>query len=282
MTVDPTPIAPRPSLGKRGAFDGVAPRPDASGPPARRPPRRLLRTPNNQPRHSPQRWVGKVRPFRRELRNTALTRSRRLITCKLGGRTDRATDRTRAAAPGWCSPAAPADPASKSATTTHTAPATCQRPAARTRKTDPRERKPPPPERLATSITRLETRLSSRLALTTRPISPFESDPPVFAKQHHRVRRTTSTPEHHNLSTEAHRIDLLADDRVAPKARPRACHSHDLPWSREEILSDHVRAGHEPESASAHGSSSLGSSTTCSSSSVTVVGRPGRAGTPCG
>jgi len=46
-------------LGKRGAFEGVARRPDAGGTPARRPPRSSLRTPTNPSRHSAQRWFEK-------------------------------------------------------------------------------------------------------------------------------------------------------------------------------------------------------------------------------
>ena len=46
-------------LGKRGAFEGVARRHGRRRNPARTTPRSSLRTPTNQPRHSPQRWVEK-------------------------------------------------------------------------------------------------------------------------------------------------------------------------------------------------------------------------------
>ena len=46
-------------LGKRGAFEGVARRHGRRRNPARRTPRSSLRTPTNQPRHRPQRWVEK-------------------------------------------------------------------------------------------------------------------------------------------------------------------------------------------------------------------------------
>src|ERR1700757_2239265 len=49
-----------PSLGKRGAFEGVARRPDAGGTPARMTLRSSLRPTANRPHHSPQRWVEKV------------------------------------------------------------------------------------------------------------------------------------------------------------------------------------------------------------------------------
>jgi hypothetical protein len=44
------------SLGKRGAFEGVARRHGRRRNPARMTPRSSLRTPTNTPRHSPQDW----------------------------------------------------------------------------------------------------------------------------------------------------------------------------------------------------------------------------------
>jgi len=46
-------------LGKRGAFEGVARRHGRRRNPARTLPRSSLRTPDNQLRHNPQRWVEK-------------------------------------------------------------------------------------------------------------------------------------------------------------------------------------------------------------------------------
>ena len=46
-------------LGKRGALEGVARRHGRRRNPARKLPRSSLRTPENQFRHSPQRWVEK-------------------------------------------------------------------------------------------------------------------------------------------------------------------------------------------------------------------------------
>jgi hypothetical protein len=56
---DRHPRDPRPLLGKRGAFEGVARRHGRRRNPARTTPRSSLRTLNNQAPHSAQRWVEK-------------------------------------------------------------------------------------------------------------------------------------------------------------------------------------------------------------------------------
>ena len=48
------------SLGKRGAFEGVARRHGRRRNPARMTPRSSLRTPTNTPRHSPQDWCEEI------------------------------------------------------------------------------------------------------------------------------------------------------------------------------------------------------------------------------
>src|SRR5439155_2465746 len=48
------------SLGKRGAFEGVARRHGRRRNPARMTPRSSLRTPTNTPRHSPQAWCEEI------------------------------------------------------------------------------------------------------------------------------------------------------------------------------------------------------------------------------
>lgn len=74
-------------------------------------------------------------------------------------------------------------------------------------------------------------------------------------------------------------VELLAGDPVTLKQTESLLADLASRFGRMgEILSDRVRVEHDPETTSAHGSSSVGRSPKNSSNSAAVAGRPGPAG----